>query len=228
MSKKILSWDCAYKTLGVIDITINTAILLDLAASYSKFIRTKDTGAFISEVDLLLSTFIVIGSADVINLIGNKTIKEVPEMIRFKLLRNYLIARDNKTAEFEKNGCKKYDHVIIERQPAKINSNSAIISYLLAYHYVDQNPYLIGATIKNKFCFGPNLSLAHFIERYPSSRKKDTHSARKHHAAENLDLLINCFALQNSFAHIPKSKKNHVADALLQALGFLKEKKLFQ
>jgi hypothetical protein len=140
-----------------------------------------------------------------VNLIGARDIKEVPEIERVQLLAAFL-----KTIP-------SADYVLVERQPAMIgpknNTVANAIACQITYHYIlagGASVHYMSPMLKN------GVSIAdHVLLSGGSSSQK--YAARKKHAVDNYLAFNKIFALGGP----TKGKLDDIADATMQAIAFI-------
>lgn len=217
---RILSWDCAYRTLGWTIVTVDRNVHVrraqleqDIAMATTAESRVC---AMLAMRDYLSSWFTVeqIGVDDVLD---GKKVKNVRGIDRTRALRDYLVRR--------KALDDSADIVLVEGQPPalttgtvkKVNTGSSVVGHQLVFYFLDQQVETISPGKKNKVCLAPRLAFEVF------SGGNNTYEMRKRHAVASCDELL-CYMTRTALAQylaIPSVVRNNAADALLQVVAYL-------
>jgi hypothetical protein len=152
-------------------------------------------------------------SADVIDLLNGKKIKDTTEIQRTIMLYNWLKDSPVSTDKIQ------VEYVIIEHQPYT-NLKSTVVSSQLAFYYANHNPVFVSPKLKNNICLGPNME----FDKYLISRKKEaSYVARKKHSKDNFLYFIKVRNLHHVIANIPKPYYDDIADSFMQILAYLRK-----
>lgn len=255
MSKLFLGWDCANKSLAWSYLSIDTDIVNKLSKIYIELLGilgitrpvtmlhcTADNLArarssmndvnkvnqlydLIRRLDKITCEFITVMSIGVEDILNGKNANMLSDVERTRALSTFLQ---------KQNLCA--DVVLIEQQPvrigAKVNNKSSIVSYQLAYHYINSPEVaFVSPKIKNSFLVLPGVDfsaiLAKYLLRYKDPKKAE-YAARKEHSTELLIRLAQLFKFTHSIAKIPTSILHNAADATLQILAHIKKNRLIQ
>lgn len=216
----ILSWDCAYRTLGWVVVSVDRNVHA-MRAQLEQNIADSTTQegrlcAMMVLGDYLRSWFRVeqIGVDDVLD---GKKVKDVRGVDRTRSLRDYLLRRK----ELDDSA----DIVLVEGQPPalttgavkKVNTGSSVVGHQLVFHFLDQQVETISPGKKNKVCLAPHLAFDVF------SGGNNTYEMRKKHAVASCEELL-CYMSRlalDQYLAIPAPVRNNAADALLQVVAYL-------
>lgn len=245
-----LGWDCANKTLAWSHIKIDLHILSKLEAETMQMLAQindwcgfnvlKDfdkpmadkfhefminhvmaINEWLDRLQKIMDGFIYYNSIGVADVLAGRKVKDVTEIDRVKLLKNYLTTKH--PAENLEPGIT----VIIERQnkiASITNAQSTAVSYQLAFYYAENNPIFIDPKNKGKLVLGPGLILERFIaEEIPKYKdiRAAKYSARKKHAKANLLYLLDAFGQRNVLDGISKSLYDDAADSTMEILAYV-------
>ena len=152
---------------------------------------------------------VIISEVGVVDVLAGKKLKRTTHLQRTRLLRKFL--EDN----FGDSFIEKYGNIsiIIERQPASLNSHSFAVSQQLLYYFADFDVMLISAKIKNE------------IELAIGKEYKKTYYDNKRRSRDNLDeLLRQCghnFSenSKNTLASIRHKYYSDIGDTIMQVIG---------
>lgn len=198
MIKRILSFDCANRSLAVCCVTINIH-------------DNKDTNS----CNWLIGDHVKINTLKVFDLTKGKKVNTVD---RASLLKKCLTDIDIMLLDEDL----KINTVLVEYQMSA-NDKSRCVSQQILYHYSclpGVNVELIGPTLKNKVCFSSDSSLEHgtFMAKYASK-----YTANKNHSKSNFLYWIKRQGISKLIQenNIPKKNVDDVADAFMQICGWL-------
>ncbi|MCK4967698.1 MAG: hypothetical protein KAS12_01470 [Candidatus Aenigmarchaeota archaeon] len=200
---KILSFDCADRTFGVSLMDIN----FDLINSTFKKIEVGElTQENINETSLILRQTIQLLFCESVDLLG-KNICETTRYYRTNALKTYL----DKIKDHD------IDLILIENQ--NINHVSQVVQDKIEMYFEIIHPnvkrVVISPREKNKIYIEKVGGRETFLSKY--SRP---HNANKAHATANFIHLSKFFSWE--LPKIPKSKLNHIADACMQTIAYIK------
>lgn len=245
----ILSIDCATKTLGYVFAEIDNKYYLDIIDFFKKLKTIIDKKLKLENIEKIQNEiiqfyerkFINILSADVIDIINGKKIKDVPYIQILNNLHNNLDEIFNKIIncksikdKINKNNNWLLDFYVILENQWNISTQNNIIASAIAMYMISRiqlpmtNIIDISPTRKNKIYFDESLSMDNFKKLYPQNTKYNRYNRCKKHAIENMEFYLNNFKIRNSISHIKKSDKSHIADAFMQMMVFLLENKKIQ
>ena len=208
MQKKILSIDCANKTLAVVGITTNISDLHKLLHFINQSIHIIGKITDLNKLEEIIATieqlyFLLwrISYAECVDLIPGKKSKEVSVVERCTLLKNF-ITKVNKIFPA--------DVVLIENQMTP-NEKTHGIMYCLAYEYSEKS-IIVNPRIKNKLNFGAG-TLSDFIMNYA-----DIGKANKEHVIANFNIILT--RIKYSHPNINKKTISHIGDAVFQVIAY--------
>ena len=225
-----LGWDCAYKSLAHILITIDTNVINTIRSQLRIIIRDflhdhDETHllAQINDMNKLFCTFIVIKSHGVVDLLNGKNIKDVDEVTRTKLLRQYVDQSEVAAGKLAHD-----TKIKIEYQPPKLgkfatNTVSTTVSHQLAMYYSDFDIEFINSRIKNNITFtGPTFSdlVADLKPKYKNF-KNCQYTARKLHSKTNFRYLVEVFGREDIINETKKEFLDDIADAFMQLVQYV-------
>jgi hypothetical protein len=230
---RILSFDCAYKTLGISYIDINenfvhdaTQILqtikklsknLDILSDNIEIEKTlQQLKTQLELLEALIINFVKIIYVDVVDVLHGIPLAGTTMPFRLQCLKKVLQNVDT-CINFTNNPA---NAVVIEYQMSA-NDKSREVSHAIAFHYANNNVTIISPAIKMSFAIGGNTYDQVAIHHL------DTYRANKEHAIINI---INLFSICKininiAFAHIKRAQYKDVCDALMNSLSYLKTKK---
>lgn len=203
-----LSFDVAYKSTAWIHLSISNDFSAVLAVAETIDPTSHESVlAGLTAVNELLDKMLIFYSGAVVDFLPGKKVVDVPEMDRTRAVRGGLDAHEVQPAA----GL----HVLIEHQPATINSKSSALSQQLAYKYAECDTYLVSPRLKGKLCFAPGLELDGFKGRYSTE-----YAARKSHSKTNFLHFIKLFHLERALTGIKKANMDDYADAFMQIIAY--------
>ncbi len=217
---RILSWDCAYKTLGWATITVNTGVRQEVATLLDEAERAAADGDQQARTAALLAardtlkTWFVIESLGVDDVLGGRKVARVKTVDRARALRDYLVKADHKG----------YDTVLIEGQPPAISTftgksvgSSTVVGQQLVAFYLDQNSRTIAPGKKNRVVIAPHLEFSVW------AGGRNSHALRKEHAVASVEYVIPYMSptALAQYQALPAGDRNHTADAIMQAVAYL-------
>lgn len=199
---RILSFDCANRSLAVIFATVNVDIINDI----KKAVDRSDVRDLIEKVN----RYVIIHFANVFDLTKGKKCK-VEE--RTLLLKNCVCQIDKDIKKFDVP-----DHVLIEYQ-MNLNDKSRCVSNQLLYHYSGLEKtkvHIVGPTLKNKVLFADHLSHGSFMEKYARS-----YDANKSHTKINFLYWLDIHEQSYIVKKIKGKNIDDLADAFMQIFGWI-------
>lgn len=230
------NWEKLYTEINNINIDND-----NIAIKLNEFLL--DLTDYIDCLNYFVSNAIVIHKCDVVDIIGNHKVADISEVERAKSLHTFLHKLDKElsllaTPVFFDSPILSVLTVIIEHQPAKMNSatgsvanlKSIAVSNQLAYHYAQFDTYFIDPKHKNKISLRDDLTYdSIYAEVLPKHKSVHAakYSARKLHTSRNLRYLLDIFDLTDSCSHIPARVFDDAADAVMEVFAYCVEKKLF-
>lgn len=236
----ILSFDCAYKSLAysLIDFNLNVGIDYDaLKQEYDmkikEFLEDKEYYNMSDEIAAstileLLSEynekledlcrrsvrFVLWGVKDILN---GKEVKKTKINERVLCLKKFVTDLDKRIHPLS------VDRVIIEKQMSSgFKSDSEAVMDGLAMHYSrpsDPNfVYIISSSIKTKFSYTPELSIAMMQLKYSSK-----YSANKAHGKQNFLYFLELMDMNYVRKGIISKELSDLGDTFTQATGYLRD-----
>ena len=243
----IISFDIASKSLGNAIIKINNNWEQDLKkimGNFNKNINKSSCGVSICNhalaalklIDKLIDDLINPVFLDVVDLIPGKKVKDVDVAVRAASLKGYLCFLD-RLANINSNDTEPWD-VLMEYQMGP-NDQSRNVGSQILYHYSQPkieyksanlqnssyiaptrqiNVHIVGPSLKNTINFVKGKDLAFFMEKYATS-----YTANKNHSKANFyEWMKNKDS--KLIGKIEKKNMDDVADAVTQALAWLRQK----
>jgi hypothetical protein len=199
---RVLSFDCANRSLAVCFATINEKERANVTATIKSGMYNKTTMNNYAKIHLL-KVF------DVTK--GDKCTTET----RALLLKQCLLSVDKDIEEMKMTPT----NVLIEYQMSA-NDKSRCVSQQILYHYsgIETNPTLVGPTLKNKVCLSNDDTLEHstFMGKYASK-----YTANKNHSKANFLHWIQLTDQKLLLRDIEKKNYDDAADAFMQIFGWL-------
>lgn len=196
---RVLSFDCANRSLAVCYATVNENIDRDI----SNAIAEKNGNRLIQ----LVNNYVNIHLLKVFDLTKGKKCSTIE---RTQALKKCLQNIDLSMPE-------PPTHVLVEYQMSA-NDKSRCVSQQILYHYagLESQLYLVGPTLKNKVAFSEDLDYGTFISKYASK-----YTANKNHTKANF---LHWLKIYNKLTLIKDIKKKNIddaADAFMQIIGWL-------
>jgi hypothetical protein len=243
--KKILSWDCANRSLAWTRADIDLEIkqkFRKIADEIAQIILIADneltTQSYLSEAvieqisdiatkcRITMRGFIKIHSIGVCDVLKGKKVTETTTYEKAKCLKNFL-STDPRVALTNNNP----ELVIVEIQPNRGmcgNGMSTTVSAQLVYHYVDHSPVGVSPKLKNNINLNRTYAdhVNEMIPKYTSSLNAK-YVARKNHSIENLLCFVQTFGLESHIKNIPKRFLDDAADSFWNMLAYLKENDMY-
>lgn len=234
--KKILSWDCANKSLAWSYIIIDTSIFKDFHDIKREFENIEEEFKIINQnfefekyseliykIKLIynkIDNFIKVLFYGVVDLLDGKPLKDFNEVERTKILYKWL-----ESSEVAKNKLLPDTDILIEHQPsrigAKTNNKSTMIGHQLLFYYADYNLFLVNPKLKNNITIGGYEYSEILIQEIKRKKTKSdaSYSARKKHS-------VLCFCYLMDVMNIPivsikKKNIDDLADATMQVFPWI-------
>jgi len=244
--KHILSFDCADKTLGV---CLVSYIPSNIINEHCSIIQNEENfTAKIQQITQLINNILTVKSIWLFDLVPGLIVRQTEDSVRLSRLKFALksIRKVIDSANIQ------IDKIIVVYQMGQ-NDLSRLISSAILYEFVDIDPninltigYLknesfknihdekkdnnqnvpsnscisIGPAFKNSIQFDNSLSYGTFAAKF-----KTSHTANKHHTAENFKFYLNLQSLNNPHYKFNikanHSEINHIADAFMQAVYWI-------
>lgn len=215
--QEYLSFDCAYKSLGVCHIIIEfDKLALTEQLKKSLTISPQEISRLGEMINGVIQ-IIDIGTYDILP--GNA--KETDTESKTMLLKQFLMRYDNISPDAI---------VLIENQPIKIggfgrmhkiNTESPIVAHQLCYHFSPRSR-MMEPTMKGKVSFGENLTLGYFMAQFAGKFKTESEckrKARKEHTKANLRWFLERFAPD---IKLQATTMDDAADAFMQIMAYIK------
>lgn len=211
--KRVLSFDCANRSLAVCYASINKNTYAPLMEAIQNSKDNKE----------LYLDYVQIHFVKVFDITSGKKFDTVQKSILLKTQLQELDAQIktesdklNRTYGVSKSD-EPYSQVLIEYQMS-VNDKSRAVSQQLVYHYCDKaNVYLVGPTLKNKIDLSADRSLSYgdFIAKYSSK-----YIANKNHTKQNFLHYLYKTELSDIINPIKKKNYDDIADSFAQIIGF--------
>lgn len=204
---RILSFDCANRSLAVCCATVNVNFFDNLVKIRDKKDLNLHTEQFYNPIK--------IHALKVFDLTKGEKVDTIK---RASLLKKCLMDLDHTLSELDV----EIQTVLVEYQMS-VNDKSRCVSQQIIYHYScipGINVQLVGPTLKNKVCFSPDETLEHgtFMAKYSSK-----YTANKNHSKSNFLywLELNKMSEMLKENNIAKKNVDDIADAFMQIWGWL-------
>ena len=217
MFKKVLSFDCANKSLAYCCATVDIEMLRILFKS----INTKPIAPLkpiyqfspelIYELSRRVKNIVQLHKCAVIDVIPDIKLDDTDKVLRTKCLRNVL-----NSIEFDLS---IEDTILVENQPRNKNDKSTIVEHQLLMYYADYDIDVIDPKKKNMFSFDPSLKHDFFVSMYDTQYR-----ANKEHTKANFLKFAEVFDWQQQIQAIPKDRLADAADAFMQMYVWVIEK----
>lgn len=199
---KILSVDCAEKTLAVIVLEIRENLWNSALDSINNLFAKNITVEYLKNINDTLDNVIKIISACMIS----TKITDVPAL-----------KRDVMTIQSIKRELDKLDlffpnmRVLIEYQMSN-NFKSRAIQNALIMYFSDYDVELIMPSLKNKFAWSDALIYQEFARKY-----KSNYTINKKHCEGNFVKYLNMVGIRDKFNY---AKLDDISDAFMQAIAW--------
>jgi len=210
--ERILSFDCANRSLGVLDADVNVEIEQDLIAfaqtdrlclAIAEAKQGDYTAAYAAVKDLAnITEFIKVRFSGVVDVLGCK-LKDTDPIFRVKCLKAALDKLEPANSD---------TFVLIERQPPTRNYKSSSVQDQICMYYADCKLALMNPRAKNRIHVLAGLEHSVFAKRC-----RDLYTANKQHSAANIAEFSDCFDL-HLLDGIKKANHDDIADAVMQML----------
>lgn len=222
MNRYYLSFDCGTKTFAYTFVKINHEYFnLENIKELKKivlFIKSQDDITpyidTLNKINHIVDNTVNIIFSDCIDLLPEKNNDDISTIERVKLASKHI--KDH-ICPLIKDISKEDIEVLVEFQMS-YNTQSKIISIIILTMFHEYNIQLVQPSYKNKISLTEAGKLHHFTEKY-----KRQYDANKQHTIYNFNSFETLF---NQNSGISDKLKGHVADAFMQIIGYLYNKKL--
>ena len=218
---RILSYDCADRSLAVCWANVDTAIRRRILQIYSTYIchgkcHTYDDNEQLARIrqlamdlNTVLDDWIRIRKLSVYdNTKGLKT----DIVIRSQALIDCL-----KTVDSYIDDRGGIDYVLVEYQmPQNIKSRAVMVQIVMWYLAKGYKVYVPGPSLKNKIYFAPHLIHQNFMEQ--ASRP---YEANKNHCKANMTHWLKIYGLEKFLVGVATKNYDDLADSFMQIHGWL-------
>jgi hypothetical protein len=237
---KVVSFDCATKSLGISIIDYNMQFDEQVSIAYQEYISTKANSQNINEiidqyiklldkVNDLVDNKILIEYMDVVDIIPGKKVKETSIVERTAGLYNHLTEFDAKILCANEPLCtnkarpdiEEYTF-LIEYQMGPNDKSRAVASQIMMFfskYCGNHGPSIIkviGPSLKNKISIGgDDAHYSNFIEKYTTN-----YAANKNHAKYNFIKLLAYLGKERMIKHIKKSNIDDIADSVMMSIAY--------
>lgn len=237
---RILSWDCAYRSLAYVILEVNTEELYRLRtlsrADIERMQQTHERAELCGWLKFIAAEVINIDARgdERTGAIAGEITGEINGKITGDITGEIISERNTNDARNDSREISRvvklmqylrrdfpsprdFDRVIIELQPGKYNPDSYGVSLILASYFADGFPEFISPKLKNKITLASGLEFDRYREKYSDSKR-----ARKQHATDSFTYFGIAWGRADILGRIPRVLREHVGDALLQALYTIK------
>ncbi len=216
---RILSFDCANKSLAYFSANFDIQYLSKYAALRNKIIEQANdpkmsiTAAANLIVFMRLNVFAENIKCGVVDVLDGKKVADTELIQRTKCLKQKL--------DEIINAMPKPDLVLIEAQPPNKNHKSSIVQDQLCMYFIDRKIecLLMDPRVKNKYCFDSDLHHDVFVCKNPT-----LYAANKNHAKYNFLKFIKVFDIEHVLNGIKKENIDDLADSFMQIFAYLLDK----
>jgi hypothetical protein len=176
------------------------------------------------ELDKILSNFVKVHNNGVVDLVPEKKAIETSKVEITKAVREVLDTRELNVDPMD-------TFVVIECQPNKlklnkVNTQSVQVSHSIAMYYAKYQFDFIDPKLKNNIALRSDLTLAAFLEKYKDN-KNPKYISRKAQSRANFEYFLDVFNKRDILKGIKKSVYDDQADAFMQILAYILDKKMF-
>jgi hypothetical protein len=219
MAGWFLSFDCATKTFAysVCYIDLDSAKLATMRKKLNTIIELMKRSVFSDELleaakrlDLESQQMIQIHAGATVDLCEGIADNDIPTVDRIRAVVAYV----NGTIKPVVDALDVPYRVVIEYQMGQ-NIRARAVATALITLFSDKDIIIVGPSLKNKIATCELGKYCYFAERY-----KTSYSANKAHTIFNFAQLESAFGTKIP-PITPVSKRGHIADSVLQIIGFL-------
>lgn len=236
--KYYVSYDAADKTLARSFIKIEDLLtcatrahnrLLNFISAAGTVEQLKDCLMKV-KCDLQFINFYDYGVSDILH---GKKVRDCTDLQRSKLLMSHLNDSSLSNDKLTHYAGKSNVHVIIEHQPAKINSKSPQIEHQLTMYYLcgGHDVIHVCGAIKNKITLHKSfesylsdelakISPTTKDDKLRAAKKAAKYAARKKHSKETFELLCMTLGYDHIINSCKRSVLDDLADSFMQALAY--------
>lgn len=208
--------DCAHKSLGISYITFDPtrySKINEVLKELKEELDLKKIDFMLQQIITHLDNIINVRHVEVINLLGDKHIKDLNFVERTGLLKTALEQVDKNIGLYFAP-LSKPPTILVEYQMSA-NFKSHDIYSSIIFHFVNRCPVIsIGPSLKQTIAFTKEGRYEHFIKKYSSN-----YAANKKHSAFNLTKWLAVFNKMNMIKGI--KKLDDVGDAVLMSISFI-------
>lgn len=211
----LLSFDCAFKSLGVSFFSHNIEYLNDLQICKSNHDKNY---IYLKSINNILDNIYNFYYLDVIDMAPNRKNDEINIIERTLLFKKCMISIRQKIDKYIKLYNINKIIICIEYQPS-MNDKSKIILHQLLYEFSNDDLFdvnIIFPHIKNKIHFSKSLHYNTFLEKYNSVYK-----VNKIHTTTNFLYLLKITNKEHLIQHIKKKNLDDISDSVFQALAYI-------
>jgi len=226
---KLVSFDCATKSLGVSVINYNMQFNEQVNIAYQTYMLAKVACRDIHEtlfnyiklldkIIYLIDTRINIEYLDVIDVIPGKKVKETDVVERTMGLYRCL-AQLQQSANLSRDN--EYTF-LVEYQMGPNDKSRSVAAQIMMFFAKYCEPYghstikVVGPSLKNKVVIGgDDAHYSNFIEMYTTN-----YAANKNHAKYNFLKLLKYLKKEDYIKHIKKSNIDDIADSVMMSIGY--------
>ena len=201
----ILSFDCAYKSLGISLIEIKESLLEDTISLCRHNLNTMDN--IFNKDNIIIHYFAVCS-------LFKCSISSMSLQERLTCMKKCL--KDLRTSVEIINPIENTD-IVIEYQ-MKQNFKTNEITNVIVYEFINEanNVFIIKPTFKNSISFTETLKIQNYLDGLSTSNYRKN----KEQTVDNMLFFLEKYALSDHLSGIKKSNYKDIADAFMQSIAY--------
>jgi hypothetical protein len=209
---KILSFDCADKTLGICEIEVD-----DFYEDKLEDVKLDKEGQ--EKLSEILCNHVILVNAWIVDILPDQKVREVSSTMRLGRLKKILFDLPKPDVvivehQMSKNDLSRsiQDGIVSFYQPMLSGANITALKIPNKSSHINKlfpKVYILKPTWKNTISFSKELEYCEFTKKYKTQK-----SINKRHAYENMMFFLKTFKQE---LNVNYTKGNHIADAFMQA-----------